>query len=76
MELKYVTTRAPTTHLCHYSSKYYDPVKAHEYYENHKQLSGKKTSTNKTSKKSKKEKKSVEERIKEKFVDLNAKKNK
>lgn len=66
MELKYVTTRAPTTHLCHYSSK---------YYEKHKQLSGK-TSTNKTSKKSNKEKKSVEEQIKERFADWNAKKNK
>lgn len=41
MDLKYVTTRAPTTHLCHYASKYYDPVKAHEYYEKHKQLTGK-----------------------------------
>lgn len=28
-----------------YSSKYYDPVKAHEYYEEHKQLKGKKAST-------------------------------
>lgn len=28
-----------------YSSKYYDPVKAHQYYEEHKQLKGKKPST-------------------------------
>lgn len=26
--------------LMHYASKYYDPVKAHEYYEEHKQLKG------------------------------------
>ena len=49
MELKYVTTRAPTTHLCHYASKYYDPVKAHEYYEKNKQLSGKKSAPISTS---------------------------
>ena len=30
--------------LMHYSSKYYDPKKAHEYYEQHKQLKGR-TST-------------------------------
>lgn len=29
------------TFLAHYASKYYDPVKAHEYYEEHKQLKGK-----------------------------------
>lgn len=28
------------TFLAHYASKYYDPVKAHEYYEEHKQLKG------------------------------------
>lgn len=28
-----------------YANKYYDPVKAHEYYEKHKQLKGRKTST-------------------------------
>lgn len=28
-----------------YKSKYYDPVKAHEYYEKHKQLKGRKKST-------------------------------
>lgn len=27
-------------YLQHYASKYYDPVKAHEYYEKHKQLKG------------------------------------
>lgn len=27
-------------YLMHYASKYYDPVKAHEYYEEHKQLKG------------------------------------
>lgn len=31
--------------MASYSSKYYDPVKAHEYYEEHKQLKGKKAST-------------------------------
>jgi hypothetical protein len=29
-------------YLQHYASKYYDPVKAHEYYEKHKQLKGNK----------------------------------
>lgn len=28
-----------------YADKYYDPVKAHEYYEKHKKLKGKRTST-------------------------------
>lgn len=28
----------------HYASKYYDPVKAHQYYEEHKELVGRKTS--------------------------------
>ena len=28
--------------LKHYASEYYDPVKAHEYYEEHKQLKGRK----------------------------------
>lgn len=32
------------TYLVHYASKYYDPVKAHEYYEEHKKLKGR-TST-------------------------------
>lgn len=32
------------TYLKHYSSPYYDPVKAHEYYEEHKKLKGR-TST-------------------------------
>ena len=34
--------RTPTysNELYHYASKYYDPVKAHEYYEKHKQLKG------------------------------------
>lgn len=41
MELKYVTTRAPTTScIKHYSSSYYDPIKAHQYYEEHKKLKG------------------------------------
>ena len=31
--------------MASYSSKYYDPVKAHEYYEEHKQLKGRKAST-------------------------------
>lgn len=31
-----------------YSSKYYDPVKAHEYYMQHRQLKGKKKNANKT----------------------------
>lgn len=30
--------------LVHYSSPYYDPVKAHEYYEQHKKLNGRTTS--------------------------------
>lgn len=29
--------------LLHYASKYYDPVKAHEYYEEHKKLKGRKS---------------------------------
>ena len=29
--------------LIHYASPYYDPVKAHEYYEQHKQLKGRPT---------------------------------
>lgn len=28
------------TYLVHYASEYYDPVKAHEYYEQHKKLKG------------------------------------
>ena len=31
-------------YLIHYASPYYDPVKAHEYYEEHKKLKGRKTS--------------------------------
>ena len=34
--------------LMHYASKYYDPVKAHEYYEEHKQLKGRKKSVSLT----------------------------
>lgn len=34
--------------LAHYASKYYDPQKAHEYYEKHKQLKGR-TNTRSTS---------------------------
>lgn len=33
------------TVLCHYASPYYDPAKAHEYYEEHKKLKGRRTST-------------------------------
>lgn len=32
-------------YLQHYSSPYYDPAKAHEYYEQHKKLKGKTTAT-------------------------------
>ena len=32
--------------LEHYASPYYDPVKAHEYYEAHKKLKGRKTTSN------------------------------
>ena len=31
------------TYLIHYASPYYDPVKAHEYYEEHKKLKGRKS---------------------------------
>lgn len=31
--------------LLHYASKYYDPVKAHEYYEEHKQLKGRRSTS-------------------------------
>lgn len=31
--------------IAHYASKYYDPVKAHEYYEEHKKLKGRQTVT-------------------------------
>lgn len=34
----------PNSELKHYASEYYDPVKAHEYYEQHKKLKGR-TST-------------------------------
>ena len=30
-------------YLIHYASPYYDPVKAHEYYEEHKKLKGRKS---------------------------------
>ena len=33
-----------TAYLMHYASKYYDPVKAHEYYMQHRQLKGRKRS--------------------------------
>ena len=33
--------------MAQYTSKYYDPVKAHQYYEEHKKLKGRKTSTSK-----------------------------
>lgn len=33
------------TWLMHYASEYYDPVKAHEYYEEHKKLKGRKTTS-------------------------------
>lgn len=32
-----------SNYLVHYASKYYDPIKAHEYYEEHKQLKGRKS---------------------------------
>ena len=32
-------------YLMHYASKYYDPVKAHQYYEDHKELVGRKNSS-------------------------------
>lgn len=35
----------PANSLMHYASEYYDPVKAHEYYEAHKQLKGRKKGT-------------------------------
>ena len=31
--------------LAHYASKYYDPVKAHEYYEEHKKLKGRRSTS-------------------------------
>lgn len=34
------------SYLAHYASKYYDPVKAHEYYEKHKQLKGRQSTAN------------------------------
>lgn len=33
--------------MAQYTSKYYDPVKAHQYYEEHKKLKGRKASTSK-----------------------------
>ena len=33
-------TYATNSDIIHYASKYYDPVKAHEYYEEHKKLKG------------------------------------
>lgn len=33
----------PENYLMHYASEYYDPVKAHEYYEEHKKLKGRKS---------------------------------
>lgn len=35
----------PEDYLAHYASKYYDPVKAHEYYEQHKKLKGRNSSS-------------------------------
>lgn len=35
--------------MAQYTSKYYDPVKAHQYYEEHKKLKGRKASTSKLS---------------------------
>ena len=42
-------SRESTLWLAHYASKYYDPVKAHEYYEKTKQLKGRSRSTGKLS---------------------------
>ncbi len=42
-------SRESTLWLAHYASKYYDPVKAHEYYERTKQLKGRSRSTGKLS---------------------------
>lgn len=72
--------------LMHYASQYYDPAKAHEYYEQHKKLKGR-TSTagfNQTQKEAasyvkdqlNQERKSLAEKSKEKLArDLEAKKN-
>lgn len=38
-------TSRPGDTLIHYASEYYDPVKAHEYYEKHKKLKGRQGST-------------------------------
>lgn len=35
----------PEDYVMHYASPYYDPVKAHEYYEQHKKLKGRKSSS-------------------------------
>lgn len=34
-----------SNYLIHYASEYYDPVKAHEYYEEHKKLKGRKSTS-------------------------------
>lgn len=47
-------SRQSTLWLAHYASKYYDPVKAHEYYEKTKQLKGRSRSTGKLSEEGKK----------------------
>lgn len=41
------------TYLQHYASEYYDPEKAHQYYEEHKKLKGRSSSTAKLSEKGK-----------------------
>ena len=38
--LRHVGFDDTKSYLMHYASKYYDPVKAHEYYEEHKELKG------------------------------------
>lgn len=42
--MKYYKIVDKNNTLVHYSSQYYDPVKAHEYYEQHKKLKGRTTS--------------------------------
>lgn len=55
-----------------YASKYYDPVKAHEYYEKHKKLKGR-TSTKGLSEQGKQAAKYVKEQIREQKKAFNEK---
>ena len=54
-----------STELLHYASPYYDPVKAHEYYEQHKKLKGKRPSTAGLNDRGKEAARYVKERIQE-----------